>query len=497
MENSKTSFVAPILDQWARHPFKKFIVDDYREWRGFALLYASWKLASEVEEKTQSSNVGVMLPTSGLFPVAMTALRLINRVIVPINYLLSNEERAYVMNHAQIDKVITVKAMLDRFGPLPEGVTPIFMEDLKKRYRIPKPRFAKPISEQNLAVLLYTSGTSGRPKGVMLTEKNLKSNVSQVLKIAPFNKKHVFVGLLPQFHSFGFTVLTVIPQSIGSLVIYQARFSPQKLIEIFKKWSPTIMVGMPSMYNAILRLRDLKSEVFLSLEYAASGGEPLPQVIREEFETLSGCELHEGYGLTETAPVANWALPPNNKSGTVGRSLPGITEKIVSAEGKVLGINEDGEVRIKGDNVMKGYYKDKEATEEVFDTEGFFRTGDMGRIDQDGYLSITGRIKEMLIISGENVFPREIEEVLNRHPSVGDSGVIGKQDLMRGEIPVAFIEPKDTTVDVDSVRLFCAEHLPTFKRPREIHVIDALPRNPTGKILRRELKNILKEKGEG
>ena len=492
-KESKVSFVSAILDQWARFPFKKFIIDDFREWRGFALLISTWKLASLIKRTTKLPNVGVMLPTSGLFPIALVALRMCGRVVIPINYLLSEEDRSYIIEHAEIDTIITVKPMLDRFGPLPKGIKTLLMEDIK-RFFLFKPLSLKRVNSDDLSVILYTSGTSGRPKGVMLTEKNIQSNIDQVLKIAPFNKQHTFVGLLPQFHSFGFTVLTVIPQSIGAVVIYQARFSPQKLIEIFKKWNPNIMVGIPSMYNAILKQRNLDPNLFSNLEYAASGGEPLPHVIREEFEKISSCELHEGYGLTETAPVANWALPPNNKPGTVGKPVPGVKEKIVSSEGEVLGVNEDGEVRIKGDNVMKGYYKDKEATDKVFDQEGYFCTGDMGRIDEDGYLSITGRIKEMLIISGENVFPREIEEILNRHPFVSDSGVIGKKDLMRGEVPIAFVELKEKDIDVDCIRSFCSKNLPSFKRPKEIIVLDSLPRNPTGKILRRELVKKLEYK---
>jgi long-chain acyl-CoA synthetase len=181
-------------------------------------------------------------------------------------------------------------------------------------------------------------------------------------------------------------------------------------------------------------------------------------------------------------------MPEENRRGTVGRALPRVEERIVAEDGTICEPGCDGEVRIKGPNVMAGYYNLPEETAAVFDEDGFFRTGDMGRIDEDGFLSITGRIKEMLIIGGENVFPREIEEILNRHDSVKDSAVIGVADPSRGEVPLAFVELNDDcTFDERALRSHCRESLAQFKVPREIRHLDALPRNPTGKIVRRQL----------
>jgi long-chain acyl-CoA synthetase len=206
------------------------------------------------------------------------------------------------------------------------------------------------------------------------------------------------------------------------------------------------------------------------------------------FHERFGIIINEGYGLTETAPVTNWCRPQDHRPHSVGLPLPDVEEKVIDAEGNRLGVDEEGELCIRGPNVMKGYYKMPEETEGVFDEEGYFKTGDMARIDADGHLYITGRIKEMLIIGGENVFPREIEDALSSHPSVHAAGVIGVPDASRGEAPIAFIELADgAEFDETALRSHCRERLAQYKVPREIRVLEELPRNPTGKIMRREL----------
>ena len=294
--------------------------------------------------------------------------------------------------------------------------------------------------------------------------------------------------MLPQFHSFGMTVLTLMPLATGCRVIYSARFIPKKVLDKIRTHRPTAMLGIPSMYNALRMQKSLCEEDVSSLRYIVSGAEPLSDDVFEGFKMKTGREITEGYGLTETAPVTNWCMPEDNRRGTVGRSLPRIETRIVAEDGALLGPNLDGEVRLRGPNVMKGYFNLPDETADAFDEDGFFRTGDMGRLDDDGFLSITGRIKEMLIIGGENVFPREIEEVLNAHPSIQDSAVIGQPDPSRGETALAFVEMAEgCAFDDTQLRAHCRECLPQFKVPREIRRVDQLPRNATGKIVRRRL----------
>jgi len=283
-------------------------------------------------------------------------------------------------------------------------------------------------------------------------------------------------------------VLTMLPLATGARAVYTARFIPRKIVDLAKQHRPTALVAIPSMYNALRLMKDAGPEDLRSLRFTVSGGEPLPDAVYDGFHQKFGIEINEGYGLTETSPVTNWCRPSEQRRKCVGRALSGIDQRIVGPDGAVLGPNQDGEVRMKGPNIMKGYLNLPDETAAVFDEHGYFKTGDMGRLDEQGFLSITGRIKEMLIIGGENVFPREIEEVLNRHESVKDSAVIGMQDGMRGEVALAFVELKEgASFDESALKAFCREHIAGFKVPRDIRVVKELPRNPTGKIMRRKL----------
>jgi len=484
--------LSPILRNLLLHPGREIIVDDQRRWKGFHLLLGSLHLARVIERTTERPHVGVMLPTSGLFPMAMIAGWVLGRTVVPLNYLLKKEDLAYVIGDAELDAVVTVSKMLEMFGELPEGVKAIKLDEAAREFKgLPRPRWPKRVPEDFLALLLYTSGTSGKPKGVMLTDGNLSANVAQIRGWVDFTPKDVLLGVLPQFHTFALTVLTLLPLSAGCKVVYTARFAPKKLLDLMEEHRPTVFVAIPSMYAALLGAKSATPEHWKSFRYVVSGGEPLPEAVFNGYRERFNVTLNEGYGLTETAPVTNWCRPedhPRNRK-SVGMALPRVEEKIVSPEGRRLGVNEEGEICIKGPNVMKGYYKLPEETKAVFDDEGFFRTGDMGKIDEDGHLYITGRIKEMLIIGGENVFPREIEEVLNKHPSVAASAVIGMMDESRGEVPVAFVELKEgAEFNETELRSHCRKDLAQYKVPRDIRVMEKLPRNPTGKILRRELK---------
>jgi long-chain acyl-CoA synthetase len=483
--------------QWslARRALSPVAVDDFRTWTGATTMVASWHLAREVARRSRARNVGILLPTSGMFAPALLGTWMAGRTAVPLNYLLSRGDLEYIAKDAGLDAVIAVGPMIDLIGgPLP-GLEVIRLDQMRFG-GVPPVRLGPSPAAEDTQVILYTSGTSGKPKGVMLSERNLSSNVSQVVRWAKFDQRDSMLGVMPQFHSFGLTVMTLLPLAVGCKAIYTARFVPGKLVELAKQHRPTVFVAIPSMYNALLHARHAGPEHFESLRYVVSGGEPLPDKVAGGFLERFGKRINEGYGLTETSPCTNWCLPDEYRPHSVGRALPEVEERIVDPQGKVLGPGQDGEIRIKGPNVMKGYYNLPELTAGVFDEHGFFRTGDMGRMDAEGFLYITGRIKEMLIISGENVFPREIEEVVNHHPLVKDSAVVGLQDPSRGEVPICFVELKDGAAwDEAAVRAFAREKLPPYKVPREFRVLEMLPRNPTGKIMRRALVERLKEEG--
>jgi long-chain acyl-CoA synthetase len=382
--------------------------------------------------------------------------------------------------------------MLDFLGFTPRVKNLVMLEDINFK-RVPSPRIPARAREHDLASLIYTSGTSGRPKGVMLSHGNLRANIRQIQQRVHFKTCNTMLGVLPQFHSFGLTVLTLVPLAIGPKVVYTARFAPGKIVGLIKEHQADTLVAIPSMYGALLTLKKATAEDFASLRYTVSGGEALPDALARRFKERFGQTINEGYGMTETAPVTNWCTPDIYKPHSVGPALPGVRQRIVDPEtGADLPANTDGELRIAGPNVMRGYYNLPEVSEAAFDEQGYLRTGDMARVDDDGHVYITGRIKEMIIVGGENVFPREIEEVLNRHPSVHASGVTRLVDPVRGEVPVGFVETHEDadpeTFDEKDIIRHCRESLAGYKVPRRIVRIDELPRNPTGKIMRRELE---------
>lgn len=490
--------------QWAllrsliRHGRKTLVVDDRGSYTGLKLLAASFYVASEIERRCTTDTVGVLLPTSGGFPIAALAGWMLGKTVVPLNYLLKRDELQYVIDHCGTDTIVTVGPMLEFLDDTPRCDNLLRLEDVRFK-GVPDLRWPVRSDNDDLAVLLYTSGTSGRPKGVMLTHGNLLSNVSQVERFVPFRTQdHTFLGVLPQFHSFGLTVLTLLPLLLGKRVVYSARFVPQMIVRLFREHRPTVFVGIPSMYGALLSVKGAAPEDFASLQYAVSGGEPLPDDIFERFRDRFGVTIHEGYGLTETSPVTHWCRPTEFKPHCVGMPLPDVEQRIVCIEtGHVLAPGNEGEVRMRGPNVMKGYYKAPQETEAVFDEEGYFRTGDIGQVDDLGRLCITGRLKEMMIVGGENVFPREIEEVLARHPDVRACGVTSRQCPSRGEEIVAFVEPEEgAEPNPTTLKSWCKDALAGYKVPREVRVIEALPRNPTGKVMRRELKALLQRELE-
>ncbi|MEM1185585.1 MAG: AMP-binding protein [Planctomycetota bacterium] len=479
----------PIYRRLLTRPKREVIVDDQRSYKAIELLVASLHMADVIEANCRSDTVGIMLPTSGAFPIAALGAWAAGKTIVPLNYLLKPDELQFVIDDCGTDMVISAGKMLEFLGVTPKVDHLVKMEEVDFK-RIPKPRIPKSAKKDDLATLLYTSGTSGKPKGVMLSHGNLQANLQQIQDRICFTKCNTMLGVLPQFHTFGLTALTLVPLTFGPKVVYTARFSPGKLVALFRDHRPDTFIAIPSMYNALLRLKSATADDFKSLRYTVSGGEPLPDAIANDFFDRYQVRINEGYGMTETAPVTNWCTPDQYAPHTVGRPVPGVEQRIVCIERNAeCPQGEEGEIRVKGDNVMKGYFNRPEETAKVFDDEGWLRTGDMGRFDKEGRLYITGRIKEMIIVGGENVFPREIEEVLNRHPLVAASGVTRMEDPMRGEVPIAFVEFVDgaETVAERDLISFCRENLAGYKVPKRVIEISELPRNATGKIMRKDL----------
>jgi long-chain acyl-CoA synthetase len=299
----------------------------------------------------------------------------------------------------------------------------------------------------------------------------------------------VIMGCLPLFHVFGLTCGLNAATVCGATLTLIPRFDPAKALEVVARDKVTIFQGVPTMYAAMLHHPSADGADTSSLRTCVSGGSAMPAEVMRAFEEKFGCQILEGYGLSETSPVASFNMPDRpTKPGTIGRAIPGCEMKLVDLDGKDVGVGEVGEIAIRGDNVMKGYWGKPEATAEAI-PDGWFRTGDLATVDDDGYYTIVDRKKDMIIRGGLNVYPREVEEVLYQHPDVLEAAVVAIPDeLMGEEVGAAVALQPGSGTTVDDVRAFVKERIAAYKYPRVVWTMDELPKGPTGKILRREVK---------
>jgi long-chain acyl-CoA synthetase len=437
--------------------------------------------------QTDRPRVGLLLPASIGFAASFYATLLAGKTVVPINFLLSDREVQHIIADSGIDTIVSAPPLVERLKDMPLKVV-----DLSTLPKTPPaaitPKFPD-VKGDDLAVLMYTSGTSGLPKGVQLTYGNLSSDVDAAIAHATLLGSHKFLGILPLFHSTGLMATLIAPVRLGSTTMYQARFSASAVVKAIKEHAISIVAAVPSMYAVIARLKDAGPEDLSSLYAAISGGEPLPAIVRQKFEEKFGKPIYVGYGLTETIGPIAFNVPGAIKPGSVGRPIPGAEIRITDDDGRALKQGDTGEIWLKGPMIMKGYFNLPDETAKALTADGFFKTGDLGLIDDEGYLHITGRKKDLIIVAGEKASPREIEEVIHKHPSVKDAAVVGKKDASRGEVVVAFVTPKEgTTIKPEEIREFCrAQGLAQWKCPREVFVENDLPRSPTGKVLKRVL----------
>ena len=343
---------------------------------------------------------------------------------------------------------------------------------------------------EDLVAIIYTSGTTGRPKGAMLTHQNLFFNtlsIQHALHLQPGRER--FVTVLPMFHAFAATACMLSPLLYGNAIIPLPRFDPGQVADAIAATQATIFCGVPSMFTSLLRLPDAAVEKFASLRYAVSGGAALPVEVLTQFEKKFGKVIYEGDGPTECSPVT--CVNPiggRAKPGTVGLPVPFVEMQIRDDAGAELPHGQIGEICVRGLNVMKGYWNLPDDTRAAFFGD-WFRTGDLGTEDDDGYFSILDRKKDMIIVNGMNVYPRIIEEILYQHPGVREAAVVGEPDELHGEIPVVFIAPKEAaSLTAADVRTFCREHLGRHEVPRKVFFRPELPKNAAGKILKRELR---------
>ena len=356
--------------------------------------------------------------------------------------------------------------------------------------------------DNDIAVLQYTGGTTGRPKGAMLTQGNLSANVSQMLlwyvDLNPGEEK--VLGVLPFFHVFAMTAVMNFAVAAGAQMILLPRYELGQTLATINKKKPTIFPAVPTIYTAINQAPDLAKYDLSAVRYCISGGAPLPLEVKETFERLTGCRLVEGYGLSETAPVATCnAMQDINKPGSIGQVVPGTEISIhdLEAPNDVVPTGERGEVWIKGPQVMKGYLNRPQETADSL-REGWFRTGDVGYMDEDGHFFLVDRLKDLILCSGYNVYPRMVEEAIYLHPAVAEVTVIGIDDDYRGQSPKAFVKLKEgEKITEDEMKTFLADKLSKIEMPSQIEFRLELPKTIIGKLSKKELvaEEVEKHKG--
>lgn len=440
--------------------------------------------------------VSLILPNVPAFPVLFYGTLLAGGTVVPMNPLLKAQEIEYFYSDSGAKFSFVWGDFLAEAQGGAEGTSTKVIasgpvgpsaEDLPAGEAIPSPVER---AGDDTAVILYTSGTTGRPKGAELTHDNLDLNAMRSAEnIIQMTTEDVVMGCLPLFHVFGLTCGLNAAVRTGATLTLIPRFEPGKALEVIQRDQVTIFEGVPTMYGAMLHHPSVTDTDVSSLRTCVSGGSSLPEQTLTEFEATFGVQLLEGYGLSETSPVASFNMPSApTKPGTIGRAIPGCEMKLIGDDGQDVGPGEGvGEIAIRGDNIMKGYWGKPEATAEAI-PDGWFRSGDIASVDEDGYYTIVDRKKDLIIRGGMNIYPREVEEVLYTHPDVLECAVVGVPHPELGEDVGAAVSLREgASGDVAEISQYVKDRIAAYKYPRTIWVLDELPKGPTGKILKREI----------
>ena len=437
--------------------------------------------------------VVVLLPNCPEVTQAYGGILRLGAVIVPVVFLLSPAEVRHVLADSEAKVVITSPELVSKVDGwtgsivlVGGGAEGLAWEELIAREADHGPVVAR--EDGDLAVILYTAGTTGRPKGVALSHGNLASNARAAASLYELDRTAWALSVLPLSHSYGLTVMNA-GNILGTKGVLLRWFTPERVLETIERFRVQSMAGVPTMYVYLLNYPEADRFDTSSMRSWGSGAAPLPLEIVEPFEKKFGGRLMEGYGLTEASPVVSaHRLSGIRKLGSVGQPIPGVQVAILDDDDRPVPTAELGEVCVRGPSVMLGYYRLPEETARTL-RHGWLHTGDIGRLDEDGFLYIVERKKDLIIRGGFNIYPREVEEVLYAHPHVAEAAVIGVPDAVMGEDVLAFVALKPGAVgNADEIVAFCQTRLAKFKCPKQVRFIDALPKSPVGKILRKELR---------
>ena len=456
----------------------------------------SARLATLLREKglEEGDRVGIMLPNVPEFPVAYYGVLRAGGVVVPMNVLLKRREIAFYLEDSGAKLLLAWHGFAEeaRSGAADTDTEPIEVEPAAFAATLeglePTPGLAD-TAEQDTAVILYTSGTTGKPKGAELTHLNLFRNAEVSSRTTcEIAAGDVVLGALPLFHSFGQTVSMNASLSVGACLTLVPRFDPGEALETMQRDRVTHFYGVPTMYGALLHHPERESFDTSSLRSCITGGASMPVEVLHGFEQAFDAIVLEGYGLSETSPVACSNHPDmERKPGSIGTPIDGVEMRIVDENDEPLPQGEIGEIVIRGHNIMKGYWQRPDATEEAM-RGGWFHSGDMAKTDEDGYFYIVDRKKDLIIRGGYNVYPREVEEVLYEHPKIREAAVVGvPHDEWGEEIGAAVVLHDGEELAPEEVGAYVKERIAAYKYPRVVWFLDELPKGPTGKILKREI----------
>jgi long-chain acyl-CoA synthetase len=439
--------------------------------------------------------VGLMLPNVPEFPVAYYGVLRAGGVVVPMNVLLKRREIAFYLEDSGARLLLAWHGFAEdaRAGAAEAGAELIEVEPEAFAELIAAHEPSEELAatdEQDTAVILYTSGTTGKPKGAELTHFNLSRNCDIASRTTcVISEGDVVLGALPLFHSFGQTVSMNASLRVGATLTLVPRFDPAEALTTMQRDRVTHFYGVPTMYGALLHHPRREAFDTSSLRTCVTGGASMPVEVLRGFEQAFGCVVLEGYGLSETSPVASSNHPDmERKPGSIGTPLEEVEMKVVDEDDNEVPQGEVGEIVIRGHNIMKGYWQRPEATAEAM-RGGWFHSGDMARVDEEGYFFIVDRKKDLIIRGGYNVFPREVEEILYEHPKIREAAVLGiPHEQLGEEVGAAVVLHEGERLAPEEVSSYVKERIAAYKYPRAVWFLDDLPKGPTGKILKREIE---------
>jgi len=450
----------------------------------------------------RGDRVALMLPNVPQFPISFFAILKLGAAVVPVNVMFKEAEVRYILEDSEAKAIIAwgsfekevLKAVeglqtCSRVIFLAEKVPPGTVNFTRLLLQSPSLKETVATGENDTALILYTAGVTGRPKGAELTHTNTYSNATSCRQLLQVVSEDRVLGALPLFHAFATTLVMNTAFAAGATVVLLPRFDPQAFIEAVALEKVTIIPGVPTLFRAVLDAA-VPTVDFSSVRLCLSGGAPLPKELLEEFEERFGLAIFEGYGLSEASPVVSFnPIDHSRKPGSIGIPIPGLAMRIVDEEGHEVRPNQVGEIVVQGPNVMKGYLNRPEATKEVL-RNGWLHTGDLGRMDEEGYFYIVDRKKDVIIKGGFAVYPREVEEVLHGHPQVEEAAVIGVPDTVQGEEVKAFVVLKpDSSVRPGELIAYCKERMAVYKTPKYVQFLPSLPKSATGKVLKTKLRD--------